>query len=209
MSGDLAPPPAVDLYWIPLGAGSHVVRFNGMLYEAVAAIRSRRPRFELFHSALTIALPGGRYTVEMTPVPDGRGVGRGVVAEGPVGLQLAGHVRWFRYEVRRWPDGVVPDLAYAVSSPVVITRRLAPAEAIFDLLPSVPKLTWGRDELRAGEMWTCNSITSWVLTKAGIDVASIPFPPRSRAPGWDAGITVARREAARQPGELVTSGPTR
>ena len=26
--------PAVDLYWLPLGAGGHFVRFNGRVYEA-------------------------------------------------------------------------------------------------------------------------------------------------------------------------------
>jgi hypothetical protein len=29
---------AVELYWIPLGAGGHSVRFNGVLFEAPAAI---------------------------------------------------------------------------------------------------------------------------------------------------------------------------
>ena len=32
---------AVDLYWLPLGAGGHFVRLNGRIYEALAA-RVRR-----------------------------------------------------------------------------------------------------------------------------------------------------------------------
>jgi hypothetical protein len=35
-------PAAVDLYWIPLGAGGHCVRFNGKVYEALVAARERR-----------------------------------------------------------------------------------------------------------------------------------------------------------------------
>jgi hypothetical protein len=43
---------AVDLYWLPLGAGGHFVRLNGRLYEAVATRRQRRPARDLYHSAL-------------------------------------------------------------------------------------------------------------------------------------------------------------
>jgi hypothetical protein len=44
----------VDLYWIPLGAGAGgaLVRWSGRLYETMAAARERRPRRNLFHSAL-------------------------------------------------------------------------------------------------------------------------------------------------------------
>ena len=47
----------VDLYWIPLGAGAGgaVVRWSGRLYEAVAAALARRPRCNLFHSALEVS----------------------------------------------------------------------------------------------------------------------------------------------------------
>ena len=37
--------PAVDLYWIPLGAGGHSVRFNGRVFEAIA------PRASIGHGA--------------------------------------------------------------------------------------------------------------------------------------------------------------
>jgi hypothetical protein len=28
---------AIDLYWLPLGAGGHSVRLNGLVFEAIAA----------------------------------------------------------------------------------------------------------------------------------------------------------------------------
>ena len=186
--------PSVALYWIPLGAGAHSVRLNGIVYEAVTAAIERRATCDLYHSVLEVAVPSGRYMVEMTPVPDRRGEGRGVVAEGPVGLRPAGCFRLFRYEVRRWRDGVVPDLGFAVESPVTIATDSGFAEALLDLLPSVPTLTWGRDEARTGDMWSCNSVTSWALTRSGIDTDAIFMPARARAPGWDAGTIVARRE---------------
>jgi hypothetical protein len=48
--------PAVDLYWIPLGAGGYAVRLSGKLYEALKALAEHRPRLDLYHSALQIWL---------------------------------------------------------------------------------------------------------------------------------------------------------
>jgi len=187
---------AVDLHWIPLGAGGHVVRFNGRVYEAITAAREHRPRLDLYHSALTVLVPGEFFTIEMTPIPDLRGSERGVVAEGPVGTRWAGRLRLFRYEVRRWRNGTIPDIAYALAGPVRVSEDPIAAQQLLDLLPSIPTPTWGRDELRAGEMWNCNSVISWALTAAGLDAGSIVPPPGGRAPGWDAGIAVARRGLA-------------
>jgi hypothetical protein len=184
---------AVDLYWLPLGAGGHSVRVNGIVYEAISSLLQRRPRCDLYHAALEILAPSGRFAIEMTPVPNGRGWERGVVADGAVGTRSAGQLRIFRYEIRRWRDGDIPDLGDAVASPVRISDDPALAQRVLGLLPSTPTPTWGRDELRTGEMWTCNSVMSWVLTRAGVDPDTIAFPPRARAPGWDAGVTVARR----------------
>ena len=63
----------VDLYWIPLGAGDHLVRVSGKLYEALKGISERRPRTDLYHSALEITLPGDRFIIESAPIPDLRG----------------------------------------------------------------------------------------------------------------------------------------
>jgi hypothetical protein len=142
---------------------------------------------------LAIDLPGGHYMVEMTPVPDRDGTRRGVVARGPVGLRFLGRIRIFQYEVRRWRDGVVPDLRHAVASPVRIADDPSVAQRIFDLLPRVPTAVWGRDALGGGEMWTCNSIVAWTLASAGVDLERVPFPIGGRAPGWDAGREVAAR----------------
>jgi hypothetical protein len=195
----LAPPPTwssaarVDLYWIPLGAGGHSVRLNGIVYEAIAAWFQHRPRLEIYHSALEVEFADALYAVEMTPVPNRRGWERGVVAGGAVGAHVAGRFRIFRYEVRRWRDGIIPDLALAGDGPIRLSDDPDVAQRLLASLPSVPTPTWGRDELQAGEMWSCNSIISWALTAAGIDTEAIALPPNARAPGWDAGIAIARR----------------
>jgi hypothetical protein len=186
-------PGTVDLYWIPLGAGAHVVRISGRLFEGASALVQRRGRRDLYHSALEIRVPSGRYVVEQAPVVDISGDSRGVVAEGPVGHRVAGRFRLFRYEIRRWHDGQIPDKSYAVDSPVSLTGDVQQAELILELLPSIPRLVWGRDESDAGEMWNSNSVVSWVLTRAGIDLETVHPPRGGRAPGWQAGLVVAAR----------------
>ena len=106
---------AVDLYWIPLGAGDHCVRFNGRLYEALMAARERRRRCALYHAALRIDVDGDRYTIEIAPSPDANACARGVVGTGAVGSRHLGRLRLFRYEVRCWRGGSIPDLAYAAA----------------------------------------------------------------------------------------------
>src|SRR5947208_8528750 len=101
---------AVELYWIPLGAGGHSVRFNGLVFEALSAIWQRRSRCDLYHAALVIDVDGARWAVEVAPSPDSDQVARGVVASGAVGNRYAGWLRVFRYEVRCWPGGEIPDL---------------------------------------------------------------------------------------------------
>ncbi len=184
----------VDLYWIPLGAGASVVRANGWVLTTVAALVRRRPRRPIYHSALIVDFPGHAVVIEMTPVADDKGPqDRGVVAEGPVGSSWAGRFRLFRYEIHRWDGGLIPDLAAAVGGPVRVTSDGATAQRVLDLVPLVPTPTWGRDELQAGGMWNSNSVTSWLLASAGIDdVAGVP-PLLGSAPGWDAGLAVARR----------------
>ena len=111
----------VDLYWLPLGAGGHSVRLNGRVFEAVVARIERRTACDLYHSALVVRAPSGRFVIEQAPIRDNDGAKRGVVAEGAVGSRLAGRFRIFRYEVRRWRDGVIPDVAEAVGSPQRLT----------------------------------------------------------------------------------------
>jgi len=184
---------SLDLFWIPLGAGAHAARFSGAIYEAAAAAIQRRDRCQLFHSALEVGVPEGRYVIEQTPVPDTHGAARGVVATGPVGTKWAGRFQIFRYEVRRWLGGSIPDAHDAVASPIRLSDELTRVRRVLDVVASVPTPVWGRDELRAGEMWNSNSIIAWVLSRAGIEMASIRPPPGGRAPGWHAGALVAAR----------------
>jgi hypothetical protein len=184
----------VDLYWLPLGAGGHSVRLNGRAFEAVAARLAGRAPCDLYHSALEVRVPEGRFVIEMTPVPDGNGKAeRGVVAEGPVGSRLAGRLRLFRYEVRRWREGVIPDLDQAVGSPQRLSADPDLAQRVLDLAPLVPRAVWGRDELGAGEMWNSNSLVSWLVAGAGLPAGSILPPAGGRSPGWRAGVVVAER----------------
>ena len=195
--------PAVDLLWLPLGAGGHVVRLNGKVYEAITAFLEHRPRCDLYHSALEVEVPDGRFVIESAPIRDRRGRERGVVAEGPVGARWAGRFRLFRYEIRRWRGGSIPDANEAVSSPVRVANDLVRAQRVLDLVPSFPTRVWGRDEQHTGDMWNSNSLISWLLVGAGVDIEHILPPPGGRAPGWDAGVVVARRDVGR-PGAFAS-----
>jgi hypothetical protein len=181
----------VDLYWIPLGAGAHVVRISGKVFEAVSALIQRRGRCDLYHSALVVSLPEGHFVIEQAPIPDLNGERRGVVAEGPVGTRWAGRFRLFRYEVRCWREGSIPDIQDAIGSPVRLVDDLNHARRIIHLLPSIPTPVWGRDELDTGEMWNSNSVTSWVLARSGVALWTVHPPSRGRAPGWNAGLAAA------------------
>ncbi|HYI46465.1 MAG TPA: hypothetical protein VE174_13490 [Actinomycetota bacterium] len=182
----------VDLYWLPLGAGGHFVRFNGRVYEAIDARLEHREAGDLYHSALVITVPEGRFVIEDAwPIPDGEGASRGVVVEGPVGSSRFGRIRAFRYEVRCWRDGVISDVAYAVASPQRISDQEIPSRHILRLVASVPPLTWGRRPAGTSEMWNSNSVISWLLARSGIDVQAIHPPTGGRAPGWATGIRLA------------------
>jgi hypothetical protein len=182
----------VDLYWLPLGAGGHSVRLNGRVFEAIAARCERRPRCDLYHSALEVVVPEGRFVVEQAPARSD-GYRRGVVAVGAVGSRLAGRLQLFRYEVRCWNGGVIPDADDAVESPRLVTDDPAVARRVLELVPQLPAPVWGRDELATGEMWNSNSIVAWLLASAGLRAASIRPPRGGRAPGWHAGVAVASR----------------
>ena len=185
-------PIAVDLYWIPLGADGHFVRLNGKLYEAVCAVLEGRPRLELYHSALVVSVPEGRYTIECAWVSSIDSDKRGVVTTGCVGSPAAGRLRFLRYEVRCWLDGVIPDIAQAVESPQRLSRDEAAARRLLGLAAEVPTPPWGRDTFKVGEMWNSNSVISWLLARSDIGVEAANLPAGGRAPGWDAGLAVAR-----------------
>jgi hypothetical protein len=186
-----SPSATIVLFWIPLGSGgSGVVRASGRVYESVVARSERRQPMALLHTALQVHLPEGRFVVEtMWPSPDSNLETRGVVAHGDVGGRLLGILPWFRYEVRCWRDGDLPDAGDAVGGPQMLSHDPGVARRLLEETHSVPGLVWGRDQMATGEMWNSNSVVSWLLTRAGI--AEI-HPPRGwRAPGWDAGIRIA------------------
>jgi hypothetical protein len=186
---------AVDLYWLPLGAGGRSVRLNGRIFEAVAARLDRRRPLDLYHSALEVRLPEGRFVIEQAPAWSA-GEERGVVAESAVGSRALGRFRLFRYEVRRWAGGVIPDVAEAVASPQRLTEDPVRACRLLELVPQAPMPVWGRDELHAGEMWNSNSLIAWLIARSGLCAEAIHPPAGGRAPGWTAGVVVARRNIA-------------
>ncbi len=184
----------VDLYWIPLGAGgAGFVRLNGRIYEAIRARVERRTSFDLYHTALEVRTGGERFTIESAwPSPDHDTESRGVEVEGPVGSPRLSRLRPLRYEVRCWRDGIIPDIGEAMASPRIVTDDPLTTQRVLDLVPSVPALAWGRDETGTGDMWNSNSVISWLLTRAGIALDAVAPPPGGSAPGWKAGIAIAR-----------------
>ena len=175
------------------------MRLNGKVYEALLASAQRRAVCDLYHCALVAELPEGPTTIEVGPVWDevAGATERGRVVSGPVGLRALGRWSWFRYEVRCWRDGVIPDLATAVGGPHRLTCDEAVVRRVLALPVDVPPLTWGRDELDLGEMWNSNSVIAWILVRAGIDASAIRPPAGGRAPGFDAGIAAASRPLTR------------
>ena len=193
-----AEPSGVDLYWLPLGAGdnTHCVRTNGRIFEWITARRQHRPPCDLYHAALELRLHDDRFIIEMTPVWGTDAPDRGVVCEGPVGSRWLGRSRLFRYEVRCWRDGIIPDIAEAVDSPQRMSSDATQAAELLSLTPEFPTATWGRDELGTGDMWNSNSLVAWLLARSGHETDGLAPPAGGRAPGWAAGLAVAAREGA-------------
>ena len=182
----------IDVYWLPLGAGGWFVRMNGRIYESILARREHRPPLDLYHSALEVRVPEGRFVIENAwPIPDANGKSRGVVVEGPVGSPSFARLRVLRYEVRRWRDGRIPDVAYAVESPQQVSDDVDQARRLLEIVPCVPPLRWGRDELLIGDMWNSNSVVAWLLASSGLPAELIRAPRGGRSPGWEAGIALA------------------
>lgn len=151
----------IDLFWLPLGAGGRFVRSNGRVYERMSAHRHHRPVSDLHHTGLLLRLDNVSYAEEMGPAWNVSDAKRGVVREGPVGFKWLGRFRAFRYEIRCWPGGYIPDVAEAVKSPVRVTEDPTRVAALLAVLKEVPALTWGRgrDQLGTGEMRAPDRVT--------------------------------------------------
>jgi hypothetical protein len=182
----------IDLYWLPLGAGGRFVRFNGRVYEAIQARLEHRRPLDLYHTALIVKVPEGRFVIENCwPIPDEDGTARGVAVEGPVWSRRLGRFRVFRYEIRRWREGTIPDIDEAVASPQRISDDPGSAYRLLELVESVPPFVWGRDQFDMDDMWNSNSVISWLLARSGLQPTEISPPAGGRAPGWAAGHRLA------------------
>ncbi len=188
---------SADLWWLPVGAGGHVVIHTSRWWESLRARRDRRSPRPLFHAALEVTDGDALYVIEMTPAWGTAPEPRGVVAEGPVGTRWLGASRFFRYEVRCWPGGTIPDTAWAVEPPMRLPLSPADACALLTRVAQVPRLVWGRDAFGIGDMWNSNSLISWLLQTSGIDANALTPPGDGSAPGWRSGVVAAGRLAPR------------
>jgi hypothetical protein len=185
--------PGIVLWWLPVGAGGHVVRHTSRWWELLDAHRAHRPPRPLFHAALEVTSDGQRYVIEMGPQWAGpKGQDRGVIVTGPVGLPALGRSTLFRYEVRCGRDGSLPDRDWAVGGPVTVADDQGTAQTLLRRIHDVPVLTWGRQVPPTEDMWNSNSLVSWLLAVSGVvPVADLLPPDGGRAPGWAAGLALA------------------
>jgi hypothetical protein len=181
----------VVLWWLPVGAGGRVVRHTSRWWELLDAFRAHRAPQPLFHAALEVSTDGHRYIIEMAPQWAGsKEEDRGVVVTGPVGLRVLGRSSLFRYEVRCWRDGTLPDREYAVGGPAIVADDGGTAQSVLRHAHEVPALTWGRQVPPTRDMWNSNSLVSWLLRVSGLPIADLSPPSGGRAPGWAAGLAL-------------------
>lgn len=185
----------VELLWIPLGSGGpRLVCWSGRIYERCCALLEHRDVCDLYHSALRVRdEEGTTVTIEVAPAWGTLERDRGVVRTGPVGTRLLGRFTLFRYEVRCWRDGVVPDAAAAVPGPLTLATDRRRTGLLLDQVSLVPAPTWGRRAPGTTEMWNSNSVVSWLLLSSGHSLPDLPV--RGRAPGWRSGVELALRPA--------------
>jgi hypothetical protein len=176
----------VDLYWLPVGAGTRFQKTSLRLYESIAARLSHREPQTLVHAGLVGSLDGERFTLELMPALPGANADGEVT--GPVGVRLAGRVRIFRYQVCLSAKDVLPDQEWAVAPALRLTEGAELVRRLRTQARRVPSYTWGRKRRGHPEMWTSDSAVSWILATAGIDAAAIRVPSGCRAPGWRAGL---------------------
>ena len=125
-----------------------------------------------------------------------------MVRTGPVGARALGRFVLFRYEVRCWRDGVIPDAAAAVPGPLALATDGPRTALLLARAADVPAHVWGRPARGTSEMWNSNSVVAWLLVSSGHDLPALPAG--GRAPGWDAGVQLAVRPLPAAP----AGGPT-
>jgi hypothetical protein len=184
--------PHALLWWLPVGAGGHVVVHTSRWWELWNAARERRAPEPLFHAALEVFTAGHRHVIEMGPAWGQRDPSRQVVATGPVGSRGLGRWVMFRYEVRCWAEGDIPDREFAAGPPHRIPLTVREAAELVALTAEVPTHVWGQDIFGVGDMWNSNSLISWLLQSGGVDARALAPPTPGSAPGWQSGILAAR-----------------
>jgi hypothetical protein len=123
-------------------------------------LRSRRGEDRTVRSmralpfCLEVRVPEAVYVIEQAPIRPSDGAERGVVAERAVGAQAAGRLKLFRYEIRCWRDGVIPDIDEAVDSPQRLTNDLRLAQRVLEAVRAVPTPVWGRMSCAQGKCGT-------------------------------------------------------
>ena len=184
-------------HWIPLGAGGHSVRVNGIVCEVISSLIQRRPRQRLPRR------PGDPRPERTVRDRDDTGPERArlerVSWRGGSRDAIGRSTRILRYESAGDPTASSPTWGDAVASPVRISDDPPWHSASWGCsLDAEP--TWGRDELGTGEMWTCNSVMSGSHPRLGL-------PGRDRLPPTRAGTRMGRgrRRCRRQ----LPSGPGR
>jgi hypothetical protein len=128
--------------------------------------------------------------------------------ERPTGIDLfwlplgaGGHCVWWNgriYEAiaARLARRRVCDLYHSALEVRVPDGEVETGRRLLALASSVPTPVWGRDQLRAGEMWNSNSVIAWLVASSGLDAGKIHPPRGGRAPGWEAGLVVALRSGS-------------
>lgn len=141
------------------------MRGSGRLYEAMVATLHHRARLDPYHSASIVQWNNQAFAIEMAPAWAVHAPDRGVTGAGPVGMPSWGRARLFRYEIRCWPDGAIPDVADAVDSPRRVSTNETKADAYSNRRPpSLPppaaatsktgERPVGLGEGLAGDHWT-------------------------------------------------------
>lgn len=141
--------------------------------------------------------------IEMTPVrrPKPR---REIIANGAVGAAWAARWKIGRYEVCRWRDGAIPDVAEAVDSPQHMTADASSAYRLLELLPALPTPVWGRDELETGDVEF--QLGGGVAAGRQWRRSAGDPPDGGSAPGWAAGLAVAQQPPPRRRARRAAHG---
>jgi hypothetical protein len=113
------------------------------------------------------------------PIPDARGATRGVAVEGPVGSRRLTASALFAMRFGAGTRASSPISLKRVESPQGLITDENQAHRILELVPTVPPLLWGRDELGVGDMWNSNSVVSWLLARRGAAIFGGSFALRN------------------------------